>query len=860
MSFLTFCRRLFRRRSSLSAPGLREIFQGFKQVLAANGEVLALMGDLEESLSGRAGFHLGGLKALLSSLDRQMDLLVEALERMSGGRWPEIPQVWQRLKEGVRERLSRSLECPDTPLVLALTGEEPARWAAMGGKAANLARLGGELHLPVPPGFATTFSAYRLFLTAEAAGGRSLADQLTEKLAALPDAATDALDEAARELQALVLSQPLPEELSQALRTAARALAAEPRDTLVVRSSGRREDLAASFAGQYDSFLGVRPEEVPEYWRRVVASQFSHRALAYLKKQGFSLDEMAMGVIIQRLIPAAAAGLMFTRDPEGDHDTLLISATWGLGAELADGRVQGDLYRVERGTGALREAKVAPKMERLVPGEGGLLRLPVPPGEAEQPALTAGECRELAELAAILEDYFGLPQDVEWVRDEEGRLWVVQSRPLHVSPAAAGPPKLTPGETAPLLLAGGDPAAAGVGAGPVFHLREMRHLAEIPEGVVLVAPRTTPHLAPFLPRVAALVTEVGSPTGHLALVAREYGIPALVNVPGALELLPAGETVTVDASHSRVYRGRVKSLLQGHGRRPRLRRFPLYDQLREVADLIIPLNQVDPRSPSFRPDNCRTYHDLAYFIHEKAMQLMFGLMDRVAEGRVPALRLLKLDTPLPLNLHLVDLGDGLASHENPVPPEDIISLPMRALWRGISHPGISWAGPVPVDMGGFLHVLGQAAIRPPENFWDKTYAIVARNYVNYACRLGYHFQSVDSYMTDHPGDNYINFNFKGGAADEIRRIRRTVLIDTVLTRLGFEVERHKDVIRARFRKRPLPEMEERLDLLGRLMAYVRQMDMLMKDDDTAHLLAARFLAGHYERPGEETGGERGQGS
>jgi pyruvate,water dikinase len=215
---------------------------------------------------------------------------------------------------------------------------------------------------------------------------------------------------------------------------------------------------------------------------------------------------------------------------------------------------------------------------------------------------------------------------------------------------------------------------------------------------------------------------------------------------------------------------------------------------------------------------------------------------------VPALRLLKLRTDLPLNLHLVDLGDGLASHETPVPPEDILSRPMRALWRGISHPGIGWAGPVPVNMGGFLQVLGQSAIRPPEKFWDKTYAIVGANYVNYACRLGYHFQSVDSYIGNVPADNYINFTFKGGAADDIRRIRRIKLIATVLERLGFEMEIRGDVIRARYRKRPAPEMEERLDILGRLMAYVRQMDMLMSDDSIGQTLAERFLAGHYERP------------
>jgi pyruvate, water dikinase len=334
-------------------------------------------------------------------------------------------------------------------------------------------------------------------------------------------------------------------------------------------------------------------------------------------------------------------------------------------------------------------------------------------------------------------------------------------------------------------------------------------------------------------------------------VAREYGLPALVDAGGAAEL-PAGEVVTVDAYHGKVYQGRVEDLLRYRTAQSRhAPDSPILVRVRAVADLIIPLSLVDRRSPRFRPENCRTYHDLARFTREKAIQLMFGLMDDVAQGRVPALRLLKLKTTLPLNLHLVDLGDGLASHETPVPPEDIISRPMRALWRGISYPNITWAGPVPVDVGGFLHVLGQSAINPPEKFWDKTYAIVAANYVNYACRLGYHFQSVDSYVGDVPENNYINFTFKGGAADDVRRIRRIRLIASVLDRLGFDLEIFGDVIRARFRRRPEAEMEERLDLVGRLMAYVRQMDMLMKDDNISQVLAERFLAGHYERPGEE---------
>jgi pyruvate,water dikinase len=851
----------FRRRHKLprTAPGLREIFQGFQELLAANNEALALMGDLEEKLAGRHVIDLKSLRTAVATLDIQISNLVAALLKMSGGQWPELHRARIRVREALTERLGARAALRVSPPLVRLEEATPETLAALGGKAANLARVLTDLRLPIPPGVVATFSAYRLFVE-QKIRQKGKADKLQELLQArlrrLDFGNPREVEAAAGELQALMLAQPVPEELSQALLAEARRLAPEPGQRLVVRSSGALEDTAATFAGLYASFLDVPIEDVPVRWREVVASQFSVRALSYYHDQGLALQDSAISVLIQPLIPARAAGVMFTTDPESClPDRLIINAVWGLAPDLVGGEVSPDTYLVDKRQGEALEARVGRKSHRLVVRDGLLVQESLDADMAAAPVLSRDDCRKLAGLAQILEDYFGYPQDVEWLKDEQGNLVIVQSRPLRLTEVRPRLCRALAGvETdAEVLLKQGLAASLGVAAGPVHLLGGDQDLAEIPGGVVLVAPRTKPTLAPVVPRLAALVTDVGSPTGHLALIAREYGIPALVDTFNATALLAEGETVTVDTFNARVYRGRVEELLRlKPPRQPQLERSPLYEKLQSVADLIVPLSMVDPRHPAFRPENCRTYHDIAYFAHEKGIQVMFGLMDRVSLGKVPALRLLKLKTPLPLNLHLVDLGDGLASHESPVPPEDIRSIPMRALWQGISHPGISWAGPVPVNMGGFLHVLGQAAIRPPENFWDKTYAIVAANYVNYACRLGYHFQSVDCYCGPTPGENYLNFNFKGGAADELRRIRRAQLIAIVLERLGFEVERHLDVIRARFRKRPQSEMEERLDLLGRLMAYVRQMDMLMANDDYVHLLAGRFLAGHYERPGEES--------
>ena len=850
MGLFDFFRR--RKRAGAPAPKLREIWCGFQQILADNNEVMGLIGNLEEMLVSQKNLDPPYLNSRIKLLDQHVASLVAALQKISGAKYPELESARVRIRDAIAPRLENGAPFPASPLMVRLEEAGPKLLPALGGKAGNLARVKNQLALPVPDGAVATLSAYKLFMEQGLpGGGGTLLSRLKSGVHNLDLANGSQVEQVSQELKNLILAQPMPPELAGALLQAAERLAPEGGQTLAVRSSGGQEDITASFAGQYATFLGVAPAEVPDRWRRVVASQFGEAAIIYFKLQGLLLEEAAMGVLIQRLVDATSAGVMLTTDPVGaSPENLMISAIWGLAADLVAGRMGGDEYLVAKADGRLIQTRHGRQEYLLQVREGRLEKQPVPPELLEAPVLEAGDLELLSSYARILEAHCGCPHCVEWVKDGQGIIQVVQARHLPPPDNAPRPPEDLAGAAAQVLVSGhiGSP---GVAAGPVWLLDPGESLAEVPAGVVLVVSRTTPELAPVLPRIAALLAERGSATGHLVLVAREYGVPALVEVQGAAGL-PEGEVVTVDAYHGKVFPGRGEDLLRYQRPHPRhAPDSPILRRLRAVADLIIPLNLVDRRSKEFRPENCRTYHDIARFGQEKAIQTMFGLMDDVAQGRVPALRLLKLKTALPLNLHLVDLGDGLASHDTPVPPEDIISVPMRALWRGISYPSITWAGPVPVDVGGFLQVLGQSAINPPQKFWDKTYAIVAANYVNYACRLGYHFQSVDSYVGDVPANNYINFNFKGGAADDTRRIRRIRLIATVLERLGFTMEIFGDVIRARFRRRPSAEMEERLDLVGRLMAYVRQMDMLMKDDNISQVMAERFLAGHYERPGEE---------
>ncbi len=843
-------------------PSLKDIWQGFQRVLTLNNEIRARMGDLEENLASSEGLDLNFWRFQIDLLDGKFAELVAALQGMSGGRGPELEASRLRIRDAIQRRLDEKPAVAG-PMLVRLHQAGPELLAALGGKAGNLARVQNQLGLPVPDGVVATLTAYRVFMEQRVqADGGSLADRIRARLAAMDFSDPAAVAEASREIKAMVVAQPIPAALEQGLREESQRLAAGQESRLAVRSSGGREDLGLTFAGQYDSFLGVAPEEVPRRWRQVVASQFGERALIYFKIQGLSVARAAMGVLVQRLVEARTAGVMFTTDPGGcDPDQVLISAVWGLAADLVGGLVCADEFIISKKSGRLLQSRLGRKEQCLTLLAGLVTRLPVAPEQESAPALEQGDLERLAKLARLLEGAFGCPQGVEWAQDREGRLHVIQSRRLQQQEAGASPRPEAPAPVAgaEVLLAGGRSASRGVAAGPVFHLAQGGDLAQVPRGAVLVAPLATPALAPALPRLAALITEVGSVTGHLALVAREYGVPGLVDLPGAGRALPEGELVTVDAGHGLVYRGKVEELL---GRlwqwAPKPPALPVLEKFQAVLELIASLTLVDRRSPSFRPEDCQTYRDLSRFVHEEAIQVMFGLMARVAEARVPALKPLKLKTGLPLNLYLVDLGDGLADHETPVPPDKIVSRPMRALWRGLSHPDITWAGPA-VDPGRVPQVSGQPARRSLEQFGDKTYAIVGANYANFAGGLGYHFRSVDSYLGEVPADNYIHFTFKAGVADDGRRIRLVRFLATVLEHLGFETEIDADIIRGRFRRMPAAETEEHLDLLGRLMAFGRQLDTLMKDDSRPTVLAQRFLAGYYERPGYQEETEPGEG-
>ena len=275
----------------------------------------------------------------------------------------------------------------------------------------------------------------------------------------------------------------------------------------------------------------------------------------------------------------------------------------------------------------------------------------------------------------------------------------------------------------------------------------------------------------------------------------------------------------------------------------------MYNLLRKRADLILPLNLVDPKSPQFTPGNCKTIHDIMRYIHEKSYGEVFQISDMASDRGSMSVR---LKAPLPLDLYIIDLGNGMsedAFQYSTVAVNQITSNPFNALLRGMLRKDLKAMEPKPIELKGLFSVMSQQMLAPPnrssERFGDKSYAIISDKYLNFSSRVGYHYSILDTYCGQTPTKNYINFQFKGGAADDVRRNRRVRSIEKILGALGFLVESQGDRVAARFAKEQPAVIEEKLDYIGRLLLFTRQMDMLMTTEASVNHLAECFLQGNY---------------
>lgn len=850
----------FRRAKKPAGDSIRDVLKDtylrFHRLLVENNQALELMADLEGKLSGEFLFDGTYVKDTAALISEKVKIIIDNLNAISGGRHKNLYPLYEGIKAEVEKGLSSGFKIPLTGPVIPIERLRASMTAASGGKMANLGEVRG-LGLLTPEGFSVTAYAFKKFMEH---GG--LTEKINDRLSALDLKDLQELNAASKEIQALVSGAQLPPELSEAIAGAVDFLRAE---AFSVRSSAVREDGELSFAGQYGTVLNLSKDRIAQGYKDVVSSLFTPRAIFYQRAKGISEDEMVMAVGVLEMVRARAAGVIYSRDPnDPENDTVIINALWGLGVSVVEGSATPDTYAALRETGAVFTKRIEDKPKMVVCDEGGGLKeVAVPEADRRRQCLTDAQIAELVVYAAALEAHYGRPQDIEWALDGQGRIYILQCRPLRVLRPAPAAPRRVEGRKA--LLERGVVACKGIGYGRAFVLKDEEGLRDFPDGAVLVARHTSTKFVTVMNRAAAIITDIGGATGHMASLSREFGIPTIVDARTATALIKNGQELTVDAVNCNVYEGKVEELLKlASKRRDSFRDTRLFATLERISRLIVPLTLIDPDADNFRAEHCKTYHDITRFAHETAMAEVFktgkgedvesfeGLMSAIAFAEAGEAKRLGSQTSalragIPIDAHLLDIDGGLNKRQRKITPQDIASIPFSAFLRGML--AMRWPEPRGADVKGFLGMIAHTASIPEEELrktGDKSYAIVSLNYMNFSIRLGYHFSMVEAFAGENLNDNYIKFFFKGGGAATDRRLRRVRLIKEIIGALGFRVKITGDVLDAIATKYEREDIEGMLDVMGRLTAYTKQLDMALFNDSITDWYIEEFMKEHMK--------------
>jgi phosphohistidine swiveling domain-containing protein len=319
----------------------------------------------------------------------------------------------------------------NVPLVLALK-DASATLEQVGGKGASLARL-ASAGLPVPPGFHLTTAAYHRFVAEN-----GLQEPILAAVSAITTGQPAQLEGASQLIASLFAQHEMPVDIADAIRQAYKELPPMNRGTtgedvaVAVRSSATAEDLPGmSFAGQQETYLNMQGEAmVLDAVKRCWASLWTARAIGYRARNHIAPTDVSLAIVVQQLVPADAAGILFTANPvTGARDRMIINAAWGLGEAIVAGQVTPDTIVVDKASGMVLEEQISKKDIMTVRTQTGTHEEPVPPEKRTRAVLTASQAVELARLGGQIENLYGLPMDIEWALYDD-HFFIVQARPI----------------------------------------------------------------------------------------------------------------------------------------------------------------------------------------------------------------------------------------------------------------------------------------------------------------------------------------------------------------------------------------------------------------------------------------------
>ena len=441
--------------------------------------------------------------------------------------------------------------------------------ATAGGKGANLGEMFNS-KLPIPPGFVVTAQAYKFFIETT-----NIKDKILGFLKNLDIEDTDKLQEISNKIQELIIATEMPDEIKTKIidaydtlsikdeKKAAELIKPEELAFVAARSSATAEDLPeASFAGQQATYLNVRGHEgILEATRKCWASLFTARAIYYRQRNNFPHDKVLIAVVVQKMVNADKAGVMFSINPATNNpNEIVIEAAFGLGEAVVSGSVNPDLYIIDKATNNVTKVEVKEQKIKIMrdPKTGENITKKLSPKEEKARVLNDKELYELARLAKKIEKHYGKPQDMEWAIEKD-KVYIVQSRAVTTfKPQKPVKKAAAVSKEEKDILVKGETASPGIASGIVKIVLKMEDLDKVKKGDILVTTMTTPDMVPAMQRATAIVTDEGGLTCHAAIVSREMGIPCIVGTGIATKTLKEGSIITVNATHGNVYAGKLE--------------------------------------------------------------------------------------------------------------------------------------------------------------------------------------------------------------------------------------------------------------------------------------------------------------
>ena len=812
-------------------------YKNFTTLLERNKSALMRIAVLEQLYHDVRPVSLPRVERDVESLLTDVREIIGCLENLTGADSSDatpryLAAILKSLTRNIREELHPVFSPRTDQIVVSLDVIRPEHARVVGNKAANLATLRREMGLSTPDGFAVTATACIGFIH-----DSGLAEHILSEMAGIDPESPSGIADAARRIRMRIMSEPLTPMIQQHLDAALDGLRREGKALrLAVRSSAIGEDSETSFAGQYESVLDVAPEDIGHAYKTVLSSAYSTAALFYRLQHGLDDRETPMAVLVLEMVKPAFSGVLYTADPVADDSSRIsIAAVAGLGEHLVGGESM-PLWSCVLEKSSFRY------LEKVSPASN--------PGFLDEDGEGWALVNRLWNLSRRIEIFLQRPQDIEWAVGDDGTLFFLQARPLMVVKKGKDDSldQLAGQEGLSVLIDGGVCASGGIAAGQVLVVLDEELPQTIPQndsGIILVAGNASTNLTPVVAQVSGMITDVGSPASHLGAIAREFGVPTLFGAKVATRTLTQGQDITLWASGKKVFAGIAEKLLRSTKplRRP-LFASPVHLRVQRMLDQISPLNLTDPGTEDFRLARCHSIHDIIRFSHERAVQRMFGF-GRINDQMPNAV---SLQTGIPLRLRVLDLGSGFRAGLttcDEIGARDIVGSPFKALWTGLSHPGLNWTGVMAPGASNFLNLKKDTRTLGDDQVEGECHAFVSGEYLNLEMRLGRHFATVDALCGEDRDFNYVQLHFSGGSAPYFGRSLRAQYVSSVLGRLGYSVVLKGDLIEASLRRLSRTDMLESLDQTGRLLGSTRQLDMALNSPDQVLCLTDDFFEGRY---------------